>query len=346
MKTKHLLTAMCLFLPLSMMAQEDDMYFVPKKKSKQERKVENVKAERPDFVQYDELQADAEPAPDYHVGKLRSDDEYNRRGRYSGQNYGEIHVGNDTVYVVEEESSAPQLSEEDDYNYSGRLVRFYGGFLSPYYWDYYYDWAFYDPWFYNPWFYGYHHGPYGWYAGWYSPWYPGYWYDPWYYPWHHGCWGWVSHHPVSGTEGARYGGRRGINGLSSGRGTRNDLASSSRGNRYDYTRGSMSASRSGRTLSDRNTSSRGTRYANGTSRTSRPADRDLISRSNRSTNTTNRTQRTTTATTRNERTYTPSRSVSSSSSFGGSSSRSSGGGFSGGGFSGGGGRSGGGRGGR
>lgn len=337
MKTKLLFTALCIALPLSMMAQDDDdMYFVPKKKDKKERKSEEAKAERPDFVRYEEAVTDAEPAPDYHVGALRSDDEYNRRGRYGGSNYGEVRVGNDTVYVVEEESQAPKVTEEDDYACSGRLVRFYGGVLSPFYWDYYYDWAFYDPWFYSPWHVGFHYGPYGWYGGWYGPWYHHGWYDPWYDPWYHGCWGWVSHHPVGGTEGSRFGGRRGLSGLSA-----------SRGNRFDYTRGSMSASRTARTTTERASATRGTRLGEGSSRI-----QGILG--NRNTSSTQRTQRSTatqrstttqrsTSSSRSERSYTPSRSYSSGSvssgSFGGGGSR-GGGSFGGGGSRGGGGRGG------
>ena len=355
MKTKLLFTALCIALPLSMTAQEeDDMYFVPKKKDKKERKSEEAKAERSDFVRYEEAVTNPEPAPDYHVGALRSDDEYNRRGRY-GNNYGEVRVGNDTVYVVEEEPQAPKVTEEDDYVCSGRLVRFYGGVLSPFYWDYYYDWAFYDPWFYTPWHVGFHYGPYSWHAGWYGPWYHHGWYDPWCDPWYHGCWGWVSHHPVGGTEGSRFGGRRGIGGISAARGTRGDVASASRGNRFDYTRGSMSASRAGRTTTERASATRGTRFGEGSSRSQRTTQGIL---GNRTTTTSGRTSRTivstqprtgtthrsTTSTTRSERSYTPSRSYSSGgSSFGNGS---FGGSRSGGSFGGGGGRSGGGRGGR
>ncbi len=340
MKTKLLFTALCIALPLSMMAQDDDdMYFVPKKKDKKERKSEEAKAERPDFVRYEEAVTDAEPAPDYHVGALRSDDEYNRRGRYGGSNYGEVRVGNDTVYVVEEEPQAPKVTEEDDYACSGRLVRFYGGVLSPFYWDYYYDWAFYDPWFYSPWHVGFHYGPYGWYGGWYGPWYHHGWYDPWYDPWYHGCWGWVSHHPVGGTEGSRFGGRRGLSGLSAGRGTRGDVASASRGNRFDYTRGSMSASRTGRTTTERASATRGSRFGEGNSRTQRTTQGILGNRNTSSTQRTTTTQRSTSSS-RSERSYTPSRSYSSGSvssgSFGGGGSR-GGGSFGGGGSRGGGG---------
>lgn len=354
MKIKFLLTALFVALPLSMMAQDDDMYFVPKKKDKTSQKVasrsETQKAVRSNFSQFDESAVDGEHAPDYHVGKLRSDDEYNRRGRYSGNNYGEVHIGSDTIYVTDEEPlNSDNALEEDEYNYSGRLVRFYGGIRSPYYWDYYYDWAFFDPWFYGP---GFYYGYHGWYTGWYGPWHhygwydPWYhygWYDPWYHPWFGG--GWVgNHHPVAGTSGSRYGGRRGINGISSGRGTRGNLASSVRGNRFDYARGSMSTSSSARTSTGRISSNRNTRLNDGT----------LSSRTNRTSTSTpassNRTSRLTTSSSRNERTYTPTTSSrsynsssSSNSSFSSGSSSSRGGGFSGGGRSSGGG---GGRGGR
>ena len=64
MKKLVLLLVLCGAMPLSMMAQDDDLYFTPKKSAKAER-AEAVYDSRP-----------------YYVGSNRSVDEYNRRGRY------------------------------------------------------------------------------------------------------------------------------------------------------------------------------------------------------------------------------------------------------------------------
>ena len=65
MKKLILLLVLCGAMPLTMMAQDDDLYFTPKK---------SAKAERAEVV-YDNR-------PAYYVGSNRSVDEYNRRGRY------------------------------------------------------------------------------------------------------------------------------------------------------------------------------------------------------------------------------------------------------------------------
>ena len=61
MNIKLLVSLMLGALPLTMMAQDDDMYFVPTKKS------------TPRVVT-------ARPAPTFYSGSSRSVDEYNRRG--------------------------------------------------------------------------------------------------------------------------------------------------------------------------------------------------------------------------------------------------------------------------
>ena len=175
MKKLFLLFVLAGAMPLSMMAQDDDLYFTPSKKvAKTSSSVENK--------------------PAYYVGSNRDVDEYNRRGKFRStyQKIGVDSLGNDIIefqagtgiypdstYVDTMWVSPKQKYQDDeDYAYSRRMSR----------WDGYYGW--YDPWFYGHW--GYR--PWG-YWGWYNPWYYSYygWYDPWYYgyygyPWYYG-WG-------------------------------------------------------------------------------------------------------------------------------------------------------------
>ena len=76
---RHLFAAMLLILPLTVQAQDDDMYFVPKKKAK--NRVEIV---------YED------PAPSV---ALRDVDEYNRRGSYANT-FKYRSANEDTVYVL------------------------------------------------------------------------------------------------------------------------------------------------------------------------------------------------------------------------------------------------------
>ena len=203
MKRNLLLTALLMVVPFNLMAQ-DDLYFVPSKKAKQEAREQAEREARTITVIFDQEDDvwDQEVDPDYHTGTLRDADDYNRRvrGHDHPKTFGEIRVGNDTLYITEEqlalEDSLRQLSQsqqhyedEEDYNVSSRLVRFHGGLRSPYYWDYYYDWA-YDPFFYDPWYYG--PGYSGWYGPYYGPAYRHGWYG-WYDPWYDFGWGWNSY---------------------------------------------------------------------------------------------------------------------------------------------------------
>ena len=136
MKKLIVLSAMILALPFSMMAQDDDMYFVPTKQSK-------VK----------------EAKDTYFAGTNRSDEEYNRRGKFKssvlpmdssylaldGIHPDSVYV--DTLYAVKMLNS---YNEEEDYRFSREMDRWYG--------------------IYDPWFYGHsmYWGPYR--HGWYNPW--------------------------------------------------------------------------------------------------------------------------------------------------------------------------------
>ncbi|MCR5512654.1 MAG: hypothetical protein K6F43_03690 [Prevotella sp.] len=151
MKKWILLTAIC-SLPLSMMAQDDDMYFVPTK--------ENVAKETKNYGM---------PKNTYYSGSNRSVDDYN--GRLSS-----------SVTPID---SVGQVVETDDYKYTRQLSRFDDYTPSQAYWEGYRDgrWS-------SPWYYG-RYGWYStWYDPWYSSWYDP-WYDSWYYG-SYGYYGWTS----------------------------------------------------------------------------------------------------------------------------------------------------------
>ena len=178
MKKLVLLLVLCGAMPLSMMAQDDDLYFTPKK---------SAKAERAEAVY------DSRPA--YYVGSNRSVDEYNRRGRYRSS-YQTISADSlasdvisfdagsgvypdsayiDTTFVFSEYTGndfAGGYDDSDDYRCTRSMSR----------WDGYC----------SPWYYGWH-SPF-WYSrfGWYDPWYYDWCYDPWYYGWYDP---WFGHHP-------------------------------------------------------------------------------------------------------------------------------------------------------
>lgn len=167
-------------MPLAMMAQanDDDVYFTPKKHSQ-------------------ELSSSVEPSA-YYSGSSRDVDEYNRRGKLKSyyQKIGTDSLGNDIIqfhtgngqysseYGVPTDSIYPgseryyEDADVDDYAYARRMGMFDG----------WYGW-------YNPYFYSYRFGPYynSWY-GWYDPWYYSSWYgyNPWYYGygWGYPYYGW------------------------------------------------------------------------------------------------------------------------------------------------------------
>lgn len=180
MKKLSLLALLFLLPATSLLAQWDDMYYVPKKKAaKPARIAEPV-----------ELETEEEGVPDYYIGQLRDEDEYNRRDR--AHVYGLVTEDGDTTYVTAQQLlRADSLQrydepEPEEYICGTRLVRFHSGLYSPYYWDVMYDPWFYDPWYYDPWYYGH----YGFYMGWHSPYYGYYGY---YSPWYYGGWGFGWH---------------------------------------------------------------------------------------------------------------------------------------------------------
>ena len=240
MKKLVLLLVLCGAMPLSMMAQDDDLYFTPKKSAKTER-----------------TEAVYDNRPAYYVGSNRSVDEYNRRGRYRSS-YQTISADSlasdvirfeagsgvypdstyiDTTLVFSEYTGndfAGEYDDSDDYRCTRSMNR-WEGYCSPWYYGWhspfwysrygwydpwYYDWC-YDPWYYgwyDPWYAGGYWGWHRWY-GWYGGWYGG-WYDPWFG--HHPGWGGVAIVPnrpggsISGTRNHGFVAGRQANGKTTG----------------------------------------------------------------------------------------------------------------------------------
>ena len=159
-------------LPLSLVAQDDDLYFVPKKKSV-EKVTDNYGI----------------PANVYYVGSDRSIDEYNRRTKSYYEVIGADSTLNDTISFSAEKGIYPDSISDEDFKLTKEMSRFDDYRLSDYdaFWAGYnagrYDWAWHSPWYYSR---------YGWYDpwyysrwAWYDPWYYGYgWYSPGYYAWY------------------------------------------------------------------------------------------------------------------------------------------------------------------
>src|SRR5574344_1775604 len=218
MKKFILISVLAGVLPLSLMAQDDDLYFTPKKD-----------AATNSYNQYDN-----------YSGSNRNVDEYNRHAKFWShyQKIGTDNKGNDIIQFTQGNGLYPDSTyidttfvgnyysqmegNDDDYKYSQRMSRWDGFYDPAYYsWSYgfgpywgygpcwrygFYD-PFYDSW-YDPWysgFYGYYGYPYGYYRGWYDPWYSGY-YG---YPYYGG--GYVSYSRPTGTRNHSFG-----NGVNSG----------------------------------------------------------------------------------------------------------------------------------
>ena len=170
MKRIFLLAVLIGAMPVAMMAQDDDLYFTPKKKTENRSSVTSEQSA-------------------YYVGSNRDIDEYNRRGQYWShyQKIGTDGQGNDIIQFQKGNGLYPDstyidttfvgkyydavVEPEADYTYSRRMSR----------WD-----GYYDPWLYG---YGWGYGPY-WRSSWYDPWYASAWYGPWYYSGYMGYYGW------------------------------------------------------------------------------------------------------------------------------------------------------------
>ena len=196
MKKLILISLLIGALPLSMVAQDDDLYFVPKKQSA----AESVNAH---FGQ---------PRETYYSGSNRSTDEYNRRlSTYEPIDSASMDIidfnGELGVYPdsLDDYKLTKKLQRFDDYDLTENAA-FWAGYQqgrydlmwhSPWYYRTYgYGWyGWWDPWYYSGW--------YGWYSplhytswhfGWWDPWfdylyYGYYWYNPYYYGNGYAYWG-------------------------------------------------------------------------------------------------------------------------------------------------------------
>ena len=170
MKKMYLLAVlMAATMPFTAMAQDDDLYFNPKKEAKKqaEHRAQLQRAYAEQKARRDSIYAL------YWSGSNRSVDEYNRGGRFLShyENVGKDSLGNDIIQFHVGKGVAPDsiyddayfaqkyADPEEDFSRTREMSR----------WDGYYD----------PWYYGYA----GWYGGWYSPWYYGWggYYNPWYW---------------------------------------------------------------------------------------------------------------------------------------------------------------------
>lgn len=183
------------FLPLSLMAQDDDMYFVPSK--------ENVAKEAKTYGM---------PRNTYYSGSQRSVDEYNRRGMSSLTPIDS--AGNDIIDFSAVRGVYPDSTYTDqadnDYQLTRKMSRFDDYTPSEAYWDGYRDGRWSSPW-YHSWYSWYDYDP--WY--WNSPWYWGYnryWGGPlyggphWHGGGHHSTGRPTNHRPR--LNGSNYGGYR------------------------------------------------------------------------------------------------------------------------------------------
>ena len=166
-----LLTALSFFFAANTLAQDDDMYFTPKKGSASAATRHIRESEVTEAYDYQQgYDADANTV--YHSGSIRDVDEYNRRYRASDtytSNDGNDVIGQDSVLVSREDyENSMKMKRFDGYNNVTLIVN--------------------DPWYYDPWYYD----PFYWHSRWYDPWYYSY-YDPWHYG--HGWYGyWGGYH--------------------------------------------------------------------------------------------------------------------------------------------------------
>ena len=252
MKKMYLLAVlMAAAMPLTSMAQDDDLYFNQKKeaKAKAEKRAEMQRAYAAQRARRDSLYSL------YWSGSNRNVDEYNRGGRIFShyENVGTDSLGNDIIRFQVGKGVAPDsiyndayfaqkyADQDEDFARTRDMSR-WDGYYDPWFYDYYgygpYYWRSRMWGWHNPWRYGYYAGWYDpWFDPWYDPWYYGYagwyggWYDPWYYGWggYYSPWYWggpmIGHVSYGGNPNG-YAGRRnwGFNGEKgqSGWGSRGD----------------------------------------------------------------------------------------------------------------------------
>lgn len=204
MKAKILFMTLMAGMPLAGFAQVDDMYFVPQKEEPKKTSTVVVTYEDTHHpTAADEHVPETVEEAHYATGEVRDVDEYNRRGRWTGEDG----LPDDSLaYADSTEVEAEGEGSGDEYACSKRILRFCAPTVgvavsSPLYWDLCYGpnsiyWDVYDDGIYayafpSSWS-TFYWGPYyswgwGWsYWGWGGPWYAG-WYDPWYWRpyWHH-----------------------------------------------------------------------------------------------------------------------------------------------------------------
>jgi len=260
MKKIFLISVLMGAMPLSMLAQDDDLYFVPKKKSS-----------------VDVVDRHGMPKETYYVGSSRSVDEYNRRG----SSY-EVIDNDSTSDIIDFNGERGIYPDSiDDYELTRRMTRFdeyelsdnaafWAGYLKGRYdWGWHSPWYFrnyvyYNGWWYDPWYYD------TW-GGWYSPYYYSSvygWYDPWrfsYYgwsrPWYYRHWGYPYYYGWGSGGSGRYYARNGNTGTIN----RNGSTYSRISGRYNGLSGSRNSSLRERTI--------GTHQAYGSGRSSRSINR-------------------------------------------------------------------------
>ena len=202
MKAKILFMTLMAGMPLAGFAQVDDMYFVPQKEEPKKTSTVVVTYEDTHHpTAADEHVPETVEEAHYATGEVRDVDEYNRRGRWTGEDG----LPDDSLaYADSTEVEAEGEGSGDEYACSKRILRFCAPTVgvavsSPLYWDLCYGpnsiyWDVYDDGIYayafpSSWS-TFYWGPYfswswgwGWpyyHWGWGGPWYAG-WYDPWYW---------------------------------------------------------------------------------------------------------------------------------------------------------------------
>ena len=182
MKKLLLISMLIGAMPLAMMAQDDDLYFVPKKKKAQ---VEQVKDYAPVVAPQPKAKSSYEVI-DGDTTKLDVIDFAEVKGVYPS----------DTL-ETEDYALTKKMMRFDDYDVSSNAA-FWAGYNagrstwltwhSPWYYSRY---GLYEPWYNSYW---YNYSP--WYYSWYDPWYYG-WYDPYYSSWgwpYYGYHSWYSYY--------------------------------------------------------------------------------------------------------------------------------------------------------
>ena len=136
---KKMLFYLLAFMPLSMMAQDDDLYFVPKKKASVEVVTDNYGL----------------PKDTYYEGSNRSVDEYNRRMKSS---YTEIAGDSSKVDVIDfngQKGVYPDSLKNGDFELTKKMTRFDDYVLTDNeaFWAGYRkgvnDWGWHSPWYYT-----------------------------------------------------------------------------------------------------------------------------------------------------------------------------------------------------